>query len=148
MSYCDVGYADVYMSIRVFAEKWESEGVEKEKLLETASRMIRDYCTFEDENGIFVYGEDDEQKRPIPGWLKRATCEQALYLLNLGKDPTQADKKTTLGISSTDGTTFDKTFAADVLGEACRLVLEAHGVTVASEATAGSSGGTYARWSK
>jgi hypothetical protein len=57
-----------------------------------------------------------------------------LYLINLGKDPTQADKKTTLGIVSTDGTVFDKSFAADIISPNCRRIIIANGGSVSSSA--------------
>lgn len=131
MSYCDVSFADEYFAKRAFSEAWS--GDEKEKYLETATMLIKEYCVFEDERGVFTY-EDEEAEE----WLKKATCEQALYLLNLGKDPTQADKKTTLGIISTEGTTFDKSFAADILCIQCRKILENNGGIISSEATSNS----------
>lgn len=149
MSYCDADFADAYFSKRAFAEKWSGDAETKAKYLETASGMIRDYCTFEDDDGVFVYDETDQGKHPVEAWLKRATCEQALHLLNLGKDPTQADKKTTLGIvRADDGTTFDKSFAADVLCMTCRMILESNGGMIADDTTAGDSGASSGRWLK
>lgn len=134
MSYAQIAFADEYFRKRAFSSAWA--GDEKEVYLETAARQIEDYCSFEDEYGDPVeYSEAD-----APEWLKRANCEQALYLLNLGKDPTQADRKTTLGISSTDGTVFDKSFAADVICQNCRRILENHGGVISGDAAAGSAG--------
>ena len=66
----------------------------------------------------------------------RATCEKALHLLNLVKDPTQNDKKTTLGIASTDGTVFDKSFAADIICPLTCQILENNGGVMLAGATA------------
>ena len=134
MSYAQIAFADEYFRKRAFSSAWA--GDEKEVYLETAARQIDDYCSFEDENGDPLEYPDTD----APEWLKRANCEQALYLLNLGKDPTQADKKTTLGISSTDGTVFDKSFAADVLCLNCRRILENHGGMIAGDAAVNSAG--------
>ena len=138
MSYCDVTYADSYLAAGAFADAWT--GDKKSRYLETASRFIRQFCSFVDADGEpCVYAHAD-----APCWPKDATAEEALYLVTLAKDPTAADKKTTLGIQSTDGTVFDKAFAADVLGPACRRILEANGGTVSAEAVA--DGGRRAQW--
>ncbi len=89
---------------------------------------------------MFRYDETDETAE-IPKWLKEATSEEALYLITLGKDPTAADKKTTLGILSTDGTVFDKRFAADVLCKACVRILENNGGIVDPDATVSENSG-------
>lgn len=137
-SYATIEYANEYFTLRAFANAWEQTGDEKEKLLNLATQLIKEYCAFEDElNGeMFVYEEVAEDQN----WLRDATCEQALYLANLGKDPTQADKKTTLGIASTEGTVFDKSFAADIIAPRCRMILENHG-GILSPGAAGGSGG-------
>ena len=137
-SYATVEYADEYFTLRAFASVWDQAAEDKGKLLNLATQLIKEYCTFEDElsGEMFVYEEVAEDQN----WLRDATCEQALYLANLGKDPTQADKKTTLGIASTEGTVFDKSFAADVIGPRCRMILENHG-GILSSAAAGGSGG-------
>lgn len=137
-SYATVEYANEYFMLRAFSSAWEQAGSEKEKLLNLATQLIKEYCAFEDElNGeMFVYDEAGEDQN----WLRDATCEQALYLANLGKDPTQADKKTTLGIASTEGTVFDKSFAADIIAPQCRRILEAHGGVMTDGATAATAG--------
>lgn len=129
MAYCDVNYADGYFANRAFSEKWT--GDRKSVYLETATTLIRRYCEFEDEYGkVFTYKDDAS-----PDWLKDATCEEALYLLNLGKDPTQPLKVHTLGIIRTDdGTTFDHQFSADILCASCRTILESNGGIISSEA--------------
>jgi hypothetical protein len=138
-AYATVEYANEYFMLRAFSSAWEKAGDEKSKLLNFATELIKEYCTFEDElnGGFFVYDEVEEGRE----WLKDATCEQALYLANLGKDPTQADKKTTLGIASTEGTVFDKSFAADIIGTRCRRILEAHGGILTDGASTAGSGG-------
>lgn len=123
MAYCDTTFADEYLLAGAFADGWSGEN--RGKYLESATRMIKQFCNFRDDDGFFVY--DEEVLPEIPVWLKEATCEQALYLLNLGKDPTQADKKTTIGVQSTEGTVFNKDFRADILAPACAYILEAHG---------------------
>lgn len=136
-SYATVDYADEYFTLRAFASVWEQAAEDKGKLLNLATQLIKEYCTFEDElSGVFVYEEVSDGQE----WLKNACCEQALYLANLGKDPTQADKKTTLGIASTEGTVFDKSFAADVIAPRCRMILENHGGILSSGAAGGSGG--------
>jgi hypothetical protein len=90
--------------------------------------MIATYATF-----------PESDTTETPEWLQDATCEQALYLLNLGKDPTQADKKTTLGVASTNGTVFDKSFAADILAPATVRIIRTNGGTVATGAVSSSS---------
>lgn len=126
MSYADIVWADEYFARRAFADAWQKAEYSKAQYLETATQQIKDFCAFTDESGAFVY-EEDSSEYVIPVWLKRATAEQALHLLNLGKDPTRNDKKTTLGIVSTDGTVFDKSFAADILCAVCCQILENNG---------------------
>lgn len=147
MSYADVAWADEYFAMRAFADAWQGAGDNKQKYLETATQQIKDFCAFTDEKGAFIY-EEDSTEHVIPSWLKRATAEQALHLLNLAKDPTQNDKKTTLGVSSTDGTVFDKTFAADVLCAICCRILENNGGVLLGGATAGSKRLGFGRVSK
>ena len=133
MRYCTVEFADQYLSGRAFSSGW-ADGVEKEQFIMLASELIEQYCTFFDDNGdAFSYADDLD----VPEWLKKATAEEALYLVNLGKDPTQADKKTTLGIASTEGTVFDKNFAADILCINCRKIIEKNGGLVDAIASAG-----------
>lgn len=142
-SYATVEYANEYFMLRAFAGAWEQAGDEKGKYLNFATQLIKEYCAFEDElNGeMFVYEEVGADQE----WLKDACCEQALYLANLGKDPTQADKKTTLGIASTEGTVFDKSFAADIIAPRCRRILESHGGIIFPGASAGNSGVSFAQ---
>lgn len=147
MSYCQLKFANAYFLNRAFAEAWDTMGSEgaKDIYLETATRMIKDFCSFEEAFGFHSWPEDDAAN-PIPEWLKRATCEQALYLLNLRKDPTQADRKLTLGIRSTDGTVFDKDFQADILCKSCCRILEDNGVAIAAEAVESDTNRVSSGW--
>lgn len=147
MSYTDTVWADEYFSMRAFADAWNAAGQNKPLYLETATNQIKDYCAFVDEKGAYVYDEKSTE-HTIPAWLMRATCEQALHLLNLVKDPTQNDKKTTLGIASTDGTVFDKAFAADILCPLCCRILENNGGVLMDGATSGGKRLGVARVSK
>lgn len=142
-TFADLIFADSYFSNRAFADKWLATADEqKQQFLATATNMIEVLCTFFDDNNMpFVYTVSG-----VPTWLKGACCEQALYLLNLGKDPTQADKKTTLGVRTFNGTTFDKSFSADLLGVQCRSILERNGAQIDSAATAGESGSVSSGW--
>lgn len=136
MAYCDVAYADAYITAGAFAGKWSGDNATKLKFIETATRFIRLYSYFLDEYGEpFRYS--DTASDTIPVWLKEATCEEALYLITLGKDPTAADKKLTLGIQSTDGTVFSREFQADILCPACVRILEDNGAILESGSTAG-----------
>lgn len=147
MSYTDVAWADEYFAMRAFADAWQKAEHSKAQYLETATQQIKDFCAFADEKGAFIY-EEDSAEHVIPSWLKRATAEQALHLLNLAKDPTQNDKKTTLGVVSTDGTVFDKTFAADILCPLCCRILENNGGVLLGGAIAGSKRLGFGRVSK
>lgn len=131
-SYCTVSQADDFL-FRPFTESWDGlEETDKEKYLAFASSLIHKFCFFLDEMGeVFQYDYEN-----VPEWLAEATAEQALYLVTLGKDPTAADKKTTLGIASTEGTVFDKDFAADILCVQCRVILEGNGGMISDSAKA------------
>ena len=137
MSFADTSFAGEYFADRAFVDNWNAASEkEKQQFLGTATKHIETFCTFYDDSGLpFVYTESG-----APVWLKEACCEQALYLLNLGKDPTQADKKTTLGIRSTEGTTFDKSFSADILGVQCCAILERNGAVIDDTAINASGG--------
>lgn len=124
MQYCDLEYAEAYFLNRLNTSAWDSSSDMKIKALANASRDIYDFCEFYDEYGVpFRYDMEDSETVEIPDDLKAATCEQALYLLNLGFDPRQPKKVNTLGIISTDGTVFDKDMTAGILCDsAIRLI--------------------------
>lgn len=128
-TFADIAFANEYFAYRAFSEAWDN-CTDKEKFLSTASQMIADYAVFPEIDGI-------DYDLITPEWLKRAACEQALYLAALGKDPTQADRKTTLGVASADGTVFDKSFAADILSPTCRRIIIQNGGAIMPGATSG-----------
>lgn len=122
-AYCDVEYADEYMRGLLFRDSWTSANDDqKSAALITATRLIKQFSVFVFPDSDVPY-KYDERKDFIPDWLKRANCEEALYLLNLARDP-RFDKKLTLGIASTDGTVFSKDFTADILCLSCRTLIE------------------------
>lgn len=135
MAYCNVTEADAYLNNRAFTNAWQAiQESEKQGFLNLASELIFQYCYFIDENDFSFRYDVENSTLPIPEFLIKATAEQALYLVNLGKDPTQADKKTTLGIASTEGTVFDKSFSADILCVNCRNIIEENNGTVSADA--------------
>lgn len=137
-AYCSVEYASAYLNSRSFTEAWDAAtSTEKGKFLFTASMLIDRFCAFSNADATPV---EYKSEADAPAWLKDATTEQALYLATLGKDPTAADKKLTLGVKSTDGTVFDKSFAADILCLNCRSIIERNGGSVAGDAVAGGFG--------
>ena len=138
MPYADLTFAEEYFSDRAYTDNWQNAAEsDKLKALGMATNLIETFCQFYDDFGMpFLYGIGN-----APEWLKKACCEEALYLLNLGKDPTQPDEVTVMGIAGTKGTTFDPTMKADILCVPCRRILEANGGEIDSEAVSGTSGG-------
>jgi hypothetical protein len=137
MPYADLTFAEEYFSNRVYTDNWQKAAeADKQRFLATATFLIEKFCQFYDETGMpFLFSIDS-----APDWLKQATCEQAIYLLNLGFDPTQPPEPTVLGIASTKGTVFDKTMVADIPCQSCRRIIEANGGEVDPAAFSGSSG--------
>lgn len=135
MQYCDSEYADAYFADRAFSEAWT--GGNKDKFLATASMLIARYCKFYDD----LFEEVTYSESTAPDELKNATCEQALYLMNLGFDPTQPKKVNTLGISSTEGTVFDKAMTASVLCREAIAIIRNMGGSLVSGASNGISSG-------
>ena len=138
MPYADLTFAEEYFSDRAYTDEWQNAAEsDKLKALRMATNLIETFCQFFNGVGMpFLFSID-----LAPDWLKKACCEEALYLLNLGKDPTQPDEVTVMGIASTKGTTFDSTMKADILCVSCRRILEANGGEIDSEAVSGTSGG-------
>lgn len=121
VSYCSVDEADEYFSQRLNSESWsDADENAKKRALATATRLIRDYTAFFDEEGAPFSPDPDDP----PDEVKAATAEQALYLLNLGFDPTQPKKVNILGIRTTEGTTFDKDMTAEIICEPAIRLLE------------------------
>lgn len=137
MPYADLTFAEEYFANRAYTDNWQKAAeADKQRLLGMATNLIETYCQFYDDNGFpFLYTVEGS-----PLWLKQATCEQAIYLLNLGFDPTQPPEPTVLGIASAKGTVFDKSMVADILCQSCRRIIEANGGEVDSAAYSGSSG--------
>ena len=133
--YVEAEYAAAYFDDRPECEAFtDLDASTRTKYLSYAGQLIADYCMFYDETGVpFTYDPAD-----APDWLKRAVCEEALYLANLGKDPAKKLDVLTLGIVKTDdGTTFDHRFQADILGVNCRRILSANGGEIAADAYVG-----------
>jgi hypothetical protein len=131
--YADLEFAERYFETRAYADAWKN-APDKAELLELASDLIITYCQFYDDYGMpYEYVTED-----APEWLKKATCEQALYLANLGKDPTQPDEVTVMGIASTKGTVFDRSMKADILSRQCCAILEKNGGEILSGASSDS----------
>lgn len=130
--YVSVADADAYFSERGSADAWSAlSDSDRGKLLTLASGLIADFCVFYDATGYpFTYDSADGM-----AWLQKAACEEALYLANLGKDPTRPVNVLTLGIVRTDdGTIFDHKFQADILGVSCRRIIEANGGEISPDA--------------
>lgn len=130
ISYVSPDYAAAYFADRPDADAFLAIAA-PDRLLAYAGQLIADFCTFYDASGVpFTYAADG-----APDFIQRATCEEALYIANLGKDPARAVDVLTLGIVKTDdGTTFDHRFKADVLGVTVRRILSANGGEIAPEA--------------
>jgi hypothetical protein len=137
MPYADLTFAEEYFSDRAYTDNWQNAAEsDKQRFLGMATKLIEDFCQFYDEIGApFLFSIDG-----APEWLKKACCEEALYLLNLGKDPTQPDEVTVMGIASTKGTTFDRSMKADILCVSCRRIIEANGGEIDSAAVTASGG--------
>ena len=130
IAYVTPDYATAYFADRPDAEAFLALDA-PDKFLAFAGQLIADYCVFYDEAGAYTFAADN-----APDFIKRATCEEALYLATLGKDPTAALQVLTLGIVKTDdGTTFDHRFKPDILGVNVRRILTANGGDVAPEAS-------------
>lgn len=137
MMYADLSFAAEYLGTRAFVDKWQAlTDADRQKLLTTATTQIDTFCLFYDEEELPVYYDAAD----APDWLKRACCEQALYLANLGKDPTQTEEVVAMGISSTKGTVFDRDMVADIIGVQCRKIIVNNGGEVSPEACGNASG--------
>lgn len=137
MPYADLTFAEEYFANRAYTDNWQKAAeADKQRFLGMATFLIEKFCQFYDDFGMpFLFSIDS-----APDWLKQATCEQAIYLLNLGFDPTQPPEPTVLGIASAKGTVFDKSMVADILCQSCRRIIEANGGEVDSAAYSTSSG--------
>lgn len=142
--FATVEAADSYFRSRAYSSGWTalSGEEEKEQYLNLASVIIRIFSSFTPEDAEEPVNIDDPEiveKYMLTDSLEAACLEEALHLVNLGKDPTQTLKVLNLGILSTDGTTFDHSFVADILCPFTVRILKNAGFEISSEATGGGS---------
>lgn len=106
--------AQSYFDNRLYADNWDNASeANQNKGLIMGRNMIDDYVTFYDSNNE----EITYTQETAPDELKDANCEQSLHLLTL--DPTAIPEVLYIGIKSTKGSVFDKSFQADKLSDAC-----------------------------
>lgn len=140
--FATVVVADSYFTMRAFSSNWLAlVEEEKEQYLALASAIIRIFASYtpENEDEAIVLSVENIEKYDLAEVLETACFEEALYLVNLGKDPTQTLKVLTLGILSTDGTTFSHDFVADIFCPVVVRFLKDAGFEIAAEATNGDS---------
>lgn len=142
--FATVEAADAYFGARAYSSGWTalSDDETKAQYLNLASVIIRIFSSFTPEDADAPVSIDDPdivEKYMLADSLEAACLEEALHLVNLGKDPTQTLKVLNLGILSTDGTTFDHSFVADILCPFTVRILKNAGFEISSEATGGGS---------
>ena len=142
--FATVETADSYFNARAHSSGWTAlaDDETKAQYLNLASLIIRIFSSFTPEDADAPVSIDDPdivEKYMLTDSLEAACLEEALHLVNLGKDPTQTLKVLNLGILSTDGTTFDHSFVADILCPFTVRILKNAGFEVSSEATGGGS---------
>lgn len=142
--FANVESADSYFSARAYSSGWTAlaDDETKAQYLNLASVIIRIFSSFTPEDADAPVSIDDPEvieKYALASVLEAACLEEALHLVNLGKDPTQTLKVLNLGILSTDGTTFDHSFVADILCPFTVRILKNAGFEVSGEATGGGS---------
>ena len=138
--FATVESADSYFSSRAYSSGWTalSGQEEQEQYLNLASVIIRIFSSFTPEDADAPVSIDDPEvieKYALSSVLEAACLEEALHLVNLGKDPTQTLKVLNLGILSTDGTTFDHSFVADILCPFTVRILKNAGFEISSDDT-------------
>ena len=142
--FATVEAADSYFSARAYSSGWTAlaDDETKSQYLNLASVIIRVFTSFTPEDSESPVNIDDPEivkKYTLESVLEAACLEEALHLVNLGKDPTQTLKVLNLGILSTDGTTFDHSFVADIICPFTVQILKNAGFEVSSEDTGGGS---------
>ena len=142
--FATVESADSYFGSRAYSSGWAAlaDDETKEQYLNLASVIIRIFSSFTPEDTDAPVSIDDPEvitKYALSSVLEAACLEEVLHLVNLGKDPTQTLKVLNLGILSTDGTTFDHSFVADILCPFAVRILKNAGFEISSEATGGGS---------
>lgn len=138
--FATVEAANIYFSARAYSSGWTALAGEEEKAqyLNLASVIIRIFSSFTPEDSESPVNIDDPEivkKYDLANVLEAACLEEALHLVNLGKDPTQTLKVLNLGILSTDGTTFDHSFVADILCPFTVRILKNAGFEISIEET-------------
>lgn len=138
--FATVEAANIYFSARAYSSGWTALAGEEEKAqyLNLASVIIRIFSSFTPEDSESTVNIDDPEivkKYDLANVLEAACLEEALHLVNLGKDPTQTLKVLNLGILSTDGTTFDHSFVADILCPFTVRILKNAGFEISIEET-------------
>ena len=142
--FATVEAADAYFGARAYSSGWTtlSDDETKAQYLTLASVIIRIFSSFTPEDAeepVSIDDPDIVEKYMLADSLEAACLEEALHLVNLGKDPTQTLKVLNLGILSTDGTVFDHSFVADILCPFTVRILKNAGFDISSEATGGGS---------
>ena len=138
--FATVEAADSYFSSRAYSSGWTAlaDDETKSQYLNLASVIIRIFSSFTPEEADAPVSIDDPEviaKYALSSVLEAACLEEALHLVNLGKDPTQTLKVLNLGILSTDGTTFDHSFVADIICSFTVRILKNAGFEISSEET-------------
>ena len=142
--FATVEAADAYFGARAYSSGWTAlaDDETKSQYLNLASVIIRIFSSFTPEDADAPVSIDDPEiigKYALSSVLEAACLEEALHLVNLGKDPTQTLKVLNLGILSTDGTTFDHSFVADIICPFTVRILKNAGFDISSEETGGGS---------
>ena len=142
--FATVEAANIYFSARAYSSGWTAlaDDETKAQYLNLASVIIRIFSSFTPEDADAPVSIDDPEiiaKYALSSVLEAACLEEALHLVNLGKDPTQTLKVLNLGILSTDGTVFDHSFVADILCPFTVRILKNAGFDISSEETGGGS---------
>ena len=142
--FATVESADSYFSARAYSSGWTAlaDDETKAQYLNLASIIIRIFSSFTPDDAEAPVNIDDPEiiaKYALSSVLEASCLEEALHLVNLGKDPTQTLKVLNLGILSTDGTTFDHSFVAAILCPFTVRILKNDGFEVSSEETGGGS---------
>lgn len=142
--FATVEAANIYFSSRAYSSGWTAlaDDETKSQYLNLASVIIRIFSSFTPEDADAPVSIDDPEiveKYAFASVLEAACLEEALHLVNLGKDPTQTLKVLNLGILSTDGTVFDHSFVADILCPFTVRILKNAGFDISSEETGGGS---------
>lgn len=142
--FATVEAANAYFGARAYSSGWTALAGDETKAqyLNLASVIIRIFSSFTPEDADAPVSIDEPEivkKYTLESVLEAACLEEALHLVNLGKDPTQTLKVLNLGILSTDGTVFDHSFVADILCPFTVRILKNAGFDISSEDTGGGS---------